>query len=97
MSNELTKEMSDGFSGYETGVEDEEQVARGIMKGTRLKFSNLAEWLLNGVKLPSEPKPQMIAEDVFRAVQKWVRKGDGYYPESRILGPGERNSPTSKN
>jgi hypothetical protein len=84
MSNDLEK--TDGFEGFESGVEGQEAQGRGVIRGACVRFTNEATWTINdGEELPSDL--ELVAVDVIRVVQKWINQMP---VETRILAPGEK-------
>ena len=75
MSNDIVKKdpanlVDDGFAGWEDGVEgDDCPQSSGIIKGTKIKFSNNAIWLRrDDTELPDI---ELIPVFILRVVQTW--------------------------
>jgi hypothetical protein len=91
MSEELMKreqqQQLDGFAGYDDRVEGEtEQVQRGVIQGSILKFTNNSTWVTrDGAELAANL--ELVAVDVKRVVQKWK---DQQPVETRVLEPGQK-------
>ena len=65
--------VGDGFDNYSDRVEgDDGPEQQGLIRGTRLKFTNTAEWETPDDEVIS-PSTKMIVTDVARAVLKWGR------------------------
>jgi hypothetical protein len=77
----------DGFEGYEDRTEgDDRSEGGGVIRGSLLRFSNEAAWLLRD----DEEMPaglELAAVNVIRVVQKWK---DGLPEETIILEPGQK-------
>jgi hypothetical protein len=87
----LAKLMSttalDGFSGFNEGVEgDDQQQGGSIIQGTLTKFTNEAEWV-TGNGDPMSHEQELIVIDLLRIVQKWI---DQKPVETIIVPPGEK-------
>jgi hypothetical protein len=86
MSTDLMK-VSDGFEGFEPGVEgDDRPQAGGVVQGVLAKFTNEAKWVTrDGDELPADL--ELVAVDIARVAQKWV---DQVPTETIILAPGQK-------
>jgi hypothetical protein len=71
MSDTALTKQTDGFGGYEDGIEgDDQQRQSGIIRGAVLKFLNEGAWVTReGLEVP--PDLELIAVDIGRVVQKW--------------------------
>ena len=72
---------SDGFDDYDDGDNST------IIKGTKLKFSNDAEWTTGGGQAIAAGR-EFLAIEIFRVTQKWLP--DISAPETRVLAPDEK-------
>lgn len=71
-------DFNDGFDFADDGTQT-------IIKGTKIKFLNTAEWEAGGEKISVERK--FLAIEVLRVTQKWL---DGRPTETRIIKPEEK-------
>jgi hypothetical protein len=74
-----------GTNGRFFDSDDSEGFSPSLIVGTKIKFSNTAEWVANDEAIP--PDRKFIVADTVRAMQKWTT--GCRRPESRILGPDE--------
>jgi hypothetical protein len=66
---------------------DDDGGGNSIIKGTKLKFSNDAEWTMgNGQVVPATS--EFLAIEILRVIQKWLPGVSS--PETRVLLPSER-------
>jgi hypothetical protein len=65
---------------------NDEDFSDTIIQGTKLKFSNNAEWLTRDGE-PISPDREFVVVEIKRVVQKW--KPGQRKPETRYLQPGE--------
>jgi hypothetical protein len=85
MSNELAKQQTDGFEGFQDQTEGGSRQGGGVIQGTVLKFSNESCWTIHGEKMPQGI--ELIAVDINRIVQKWK---DQLPVETMILEPRQK-------
>jgi hypothetical protein len=87
MSDNALMKITDGFEGYEDGIEgDEPQQGGGVIHGAVVKFTNESTWITrSGEELP--PDLELIAVDIGRVVQKWK---DQQPVETIVLEPGQK-------
>jgi hypothetical protein len=80
--------VGDGFEGYSDRIEgDDNPQPRGIIRGSRLKFSNTAEYELpDGEVIGYGTK--LIVTDIIRAVAKWGA-GKNEPPQTTVIPPGQ--------
>jgi hypothetical protein len=76
----LPIEADDGFN-----FADDDDAARSIIKGTKLKFTNAAQWETGGGEKIAADR-SLIAVEVLRTFQHWLA---GRPTETHILKPGE--------
>lgn len=83
-----TPEPLDSFADFDTSTEGEDNDRFvGALKGTRLKFTNAAEWqTAHGANFSGR---ELLAIDTRRTEVKWGT-GNGGPVEVRELGPGDR-------
>src|SRR6516165_1994011 len=77
MSDIVKKDLTivDGFAGWEDRFEgDDRPEGVGVIQGTKLKFTNEAEWLQRDDEA-MPPDLELVAVDVGRYVQKWGEDG----------------------
>jgi hypothetical protein len=79
--------VGDGFEGFTDRIEgDDRPQPRGIIRGSRLKFSNTAEYELpDGEVIGHDTK--LIVTDIIRALAKWGA-GKNDPPETTVIPPG---------
>ena len=94
MSNDIVKKdpanlVDDGFSGWEDGVEgDDCPQSSGIIKGTKIKFSNNAIWLRrDDTELPDI---ELIPVFILRVVQTWGKDNRPIEEKTIILEPHQK-------
>ncbi len=77
----------DGFTGFEDGVEgDDQPQGGGVIKGRIIKFTNEFSWVTNdGEELL--PSLELVAVDIARLVQKWINQKP---EETIIVLPGQK-------
>jgi hypothetical protein len=82
--------LTDGFDGFEAGVEgterDDQTAPGGVIQGGLIRFSNEATWEFRDGEEVSASL-ELIAVDIIRVVQKWL---DGMPVETHVLGPGQK-------
>jgi hypothetical protein len=94
MSNDIVKKdlanlVDDGFAGWEDGVEGDDRLqSSGIIKGTKIKFSNNAIWLRrDDTELPDI---ELIPVFILRVVQTWGKDNRPIEEKTVILEPHQK-------
>src|SRR5690349_9130448 len=79
--------MTDGFEGFTTEHEGQEDQGQRVLRGQLLKFTNDSEWIIHpdGDEMPEGT--ELVATGVARVVQRWE---NGKTVETIVVPDGER-------